>query len=366
MHPVLGGLLHYSVISLEPTIGLDVAERHGHALRDKEGIWANAVFGRFRDTSYRWEMVPLAALMTRKDTFLRDLGWPEDKDGVTNTDTIGGAACFMAFGHVDAYMSVHPSVVRPWTAHFAETIVKAHHVDTLRRLSERHAVSEIPCGDEISDLIERLGYSNPDSNYPLIRSVRGAPATSYFETYYGNFMLLPEYYKKPLQHLAKYNREAFSGDRRDPSSYCPADVLWSYICLADYHMRCLKDIVHGQVVDSLLAWPLTGSVIDSMIARSISTLAVVGAPSYGDAAEVVRNWPSTFLQACEGPLDNLEKEGFPSLRCEAGLFRRMIRLLAELTLLRSAYYTVLMRAAHPIGPGLTEESNIETALAYMA
>ena len=53
---------------------------------------------------------------------LRGNGWPLD----SYTDTIGGAASFMAFGHVDIYEAVPCSVVRRWTAHFAEVIVRAH------------------------------------------------------------------------------------------------------------------------------------------------------------------------------------------------------------------------------------------------
>lgn len=46
--------------------------------------------------------------------------------------------------------------------------------------------------------------------------------------------------------------------------------------------------------------------------------------------------------------------------------RETVRLYAELRILRSAYFTVMIRAAHPLGPGLDIDSRIETALAYMA
>ena len=97
MHPVLGCLLHYSVFSDEPTIGLETVRRHGRALRQEHGVWANAVFGRFKDRSRRPEMIELRALMSRKLDVLRVHGWPEN----SYTDTIGGAACFMVFAHVD-------------------------------------------------------------------------------------------------------------------------------------------------------------------------------------------------------------------------------------------------------------------------
>ena len=43
-----------------------------------------------------------------------------------------------------------------------------------------------------------------------------------------------------------------------------------------------------------------------------------------------------------------------------------ISIYARLSILKAAYYTIMMRAASEIGPGLTEESSIEPALAYMA
>lgn len=97
MHPVLGCLLHYSVFSDEPTIGLEIVRRHGRALRQEHGVWANAVFGRFKDRSRRPEMIGLSVLMSRKLDVLQAHGWPEN----SYADRIGGAACFMVFAHVD-------------------------------------------------------------------------------------------------------------------------------------------------------------------------------------------------------------------------------------------------------------------------
>lgn len=97
IHPVLGCLLHYSVFANEPTIGLETAKRHGRALRQEHGVWANTVFGRFMDRSYRPEMTDLKALRSRKLAVLQAQGWPVN----SFNDTIGGAACFMAFAHVD-------------------------------------------------------------------------------------------------------------------------------------------------------------------------------------------------------------------------------------------------------------------------
>lgn len=103
IHPVLGCLLHYSVFSDEPSIGLETARRHGRALRQEHGVWANAVFGRFKDRSYRPEMIELNVLMSRKIEVLQTQGWPEK----SVNDKIGGAASFMVFAHVDVSSFPH-------------------------------------------------------------------------------------------------------------------------------------------------------------------------------------------------------------------------------------------------------------------
>ena len=97
VNPVLGCLLHYSVSSNEPAIGVETVRRHGLALRHKHGTWANTVFGRFMDRSYRPEMTTLEILRLRKLSASNAQGWPEN----SYNDTIRGAACFMAFAHVD-------------------------------------------------------------------------------------------------------------------------------------------------------------------------------------------------------------------------------------------------------------------------
>lgn len=97
VHPVLGCLLHYSVFSNEPAIGFETARRHGRALRQEHGVWANTVFGRFTDRSYRPEMMSLEVHLSRKVDVLQAQGWPEN----SCNDSIGGAACFMVFAHVD-------------------------------------------------------------------------------------------------------------------------------------------------------------------------------------------------------------------------------------------------------------------------
>ena len=54
------------------------------------------------DRSYRPEMTTLEALRFRKLAVLQAQGWPENSEN----DTIGGAACFMAFAHVDVSLFI--------------------------------------------------------------------------------------------------------------------------------------------------------------------------------------------------------------------------------------------------------------------
>lgn len=172
IHPILGGLLHYSVFSNEPAVATPDVIRHGRALRQSSGVWANAVFGRFRDRSYRPEIVHFQELMQRKFLVLEQNGWPGD-DG---SDTIGGAAGFMAFGHVDIYYMVPPSVVIRWSAHFAEVIVKAHHVEILKSKSEannniaRLSPSQAPKRSGCETILDLYGCSSPHLPSGLITS----------------------------------------------------------------------------------------------------------------------------------------------------------------------------------------------------
>lgn len=96
-HPILGCLLHYTNFSDEPSIGFEAARNHGHALRQEKGVWANAVFGRFMDRSYSSAFSKFMPLVLRKMPILKSHEWPEE----SSNDSIGGAACFMAFAHVD-------------------------------------------------------------------------------------------------------------------------------------------------------------------------------------------------------------------------------------------------------------------------
>ncbi|MCJ1326289.1 hypothetical protein MMC10_002953 [Thelotrema lepadinum] len=131
-HPVLGGVLHYNIFSNNPAGGMHRARLHGEALRSEKGIWASAVFGRFRDRSYRPDFSRHADLRSRWYNILLREGWPQDRGDYS--DTYGGAACFLTFAYVDCYLTVPPSIVRGWCAHFAETILKIQHWEIAKEM----------------------------------------------------------------------------------------------------------------------------------------------------------------------------------------------------------------------------------------
>ena len=363
IHPVLGGLLHYNIFADEPTIGFEAVKRHGRALRQPGGVWANAVFGRFRDRSYRPEMLSLYELMNRKYPVLRQVGWPEDG----GADTIGGAACFMTFGQVDVYEAAPPSVHRRWTAHFAEVIVKAHHVEILKSISNddlAHNVQQCFSNQVLyADLVEAHGCSSPYHNVGSLFSPTSAANEIKSGTAKLSKVILTQALWDDLQIIAKNGWENLSQDERDPSSYCPPAVLWKLVCLIDELMGYIRLELLG--LDRLM----TNLCTDRLVASAILLLSAVGPPSWGNASAVVTSWPRKLASACERALDdikNSQAENDERFKDEFDAIRPTIRVYAELSILRSAYFSVMMRAAHPLGPGLTEHSSIETALAYMA
>ena len=88
IHPVLGGLTHYSAFRDGAAISKDVGKENGIALCGKGGVWANAVFGRFKDRSVRHDFVPANDLILRYQEKLQRAGWPQN----SFTDTIPSVA----------------------------------------------------------------------------------------------------------------------------------------------------------------------------------------------------------------------------------------------------------------------------------
>lgn len=92
------------------------------------------------------------------------------------------------------------------------------------------------------------------------------------------------------------------------------------------------------------------------VARAISPLAEVGAPSWGMASDHVEKWPQTFSAACTEVFKN---EISP-------VDSKWVSIYARLSVMISSYYIIMMRASGEIGPGITEISPPSTALVYMA
>lgn len=116
-HPVLSTLLHYNVFLSKPATGFEADMRHGQAICHEQGKWANTVFGRFRNRSFRPEFLMLHETSIRKLWILQECS----------------AALFMVFAEVDCYMTVSPYVTRLWRVYLAEGIVKANHLNIYSR-----------------------------------------------------------------------------------------------------------------------------------------------------------------------------------------------------------------------------------------
>ncbi|KAL9597899.1 MAG: hypothetical protein Q9219_004852 [cf. Caloplaca sp. 3 TL-2023] len=303
IHPILGGLLHYHVFTNKPGESLDGVKRHGHALRQESGVWANAVFGYFRDRSYRPEMVAFQTLMERKFPILGENGWLRD-----GADTQGGAAGFLAFGHVDAYEMVPPSVVRSWTAYFAEVIVKAHHVELLKSKSEANEdIADIWNYFDYDWLEKMLNYHGSSSPHHADVSFLPDYIDNYFKHSYGKKVpkvsLLVQY-KGLLEYLAKF--ETIGGklivDSRDPSDYCSPSVSWKLLCLIDKYLNLLYERIPSHFRTITQDWS------EALVATSICTLSDVGAPSWGRASEILDKWPQTLATCCDSGLKRLDTE----------------------------------------------------------
>ena len=152
-----------------------------------------------------------------------------------------------------------------------------------------------------------------------------------------------------------------ASDERDPSVYVSMATAWEIIMRADQYMRHIYVKCHGATNPHFL------TLVNRIVATAISPLAEVGAPSWGLplSAQAVSNfWRETFPAACNKVLNAPSTLQIDAVR-DLG-YDHWVPIYARLNILRAAYYTLMMRAAGEPGPGLTEESRIDTALAYMA
>ena len=151
-------------------------------------------------------------------------------------------------------------------------------------------------------------------------------------------------------------------DERDPSDYVSMDTAWEIIMRADQCMRHIQVNCKGAMETRFLL------LVDEIVARAISSISEVGAPSWGlhtSVQAIYTFWKETFPAACDEVLDEKSASSQTDEIYDLGR-KQLISTYARLSILRGAYYTIMMRAAQEIGPGLTEGSSIGTALAYMA
>ena len=273
---------------------------------------------------------------------------------------------------LQVYEAVPPSVVQSWCAHFAEVIIKAHHVEILEktlRPSDAFVLSSelLSCR---SSFIERHGASSPhiqweninDKEGPSEKLIPGPSVTDNFLRHIESKDVLAVHdlivnlnAKWPQPHT-----ENLGLDRSDPSAYVSSGTAWEIIMRADQCMRHIYVNCRGGVNT------LFSLLVDEIVATAVSTIPQVGAPSWGldiSSQAINRFWWEIFPAACDKALNphSFQIESLRDLR-----YDRWAPIYARLSILRAAYYTILMRAAQEIGPGLTVESRIDTALAYMA
>lgn len=351
VHPTLGLMLHYEFFRNEPSINADVARQHGDALRQKEGVWSNAIFGRFIDASYSPEFVELVALQERQVEVLKDQGWPED----SVSDTMDGAACFMAFGRILVYKTVPPSHSRACCANFAEVIVKGHHDEILKaniRSQNALTLSERP-GQLREAIIEEKGGSSPIHWEFALFDVPDVTIPEYSRLF-STFLKCEEPRKliacPDLVAIVSDPRSNYLGNK-DPSTYLAKAIMpvcWEIIQRADQSMAHI-----GEYYPEAFKFQA-----ERIVARTIVPLAEVGAPSWGRSTKILDQWPHIFNNACTEVLESAElPEDFDS---------KGLVYYAYLSLMRSAYYTIMMRASGDVGPGIGDDSTPNTALAYMA
>ncbi|KAG0137827.1 hypothetical protein HOY82DRAFT_546819 [Tuber indicum] len=334
-HPVLGGLLHYTpgvlAIANESLEGMRMRSR---AMNQGKGVWANAVFGKFNDRRIGRGFINFSMLRKGWAGILLHHGWPED----SYTDSIAGAQGFMALATVDVYITIPPTCIYRWCAHFAEVIVKAHLHEiqgtepVVHPLDFRHARANI---------IEIYGASSPSIAWDQLHHIHLTNT-------------IPEILNTPIEHLQPLNlanQDLLSCgtgivETKDPSAFVTPTAAWEVIMDADAASHALEKEVPGIRYYS-----------NSVVAASIAALAEVGAPSWGRAGSIIAAWPQTVAEACRA---TSRGEGFQPEK------ERLIFAHAKLSMLRASYVTIMLKAAGSVGPGLGEDSELVTGLAYMA
>ena len=379
-HPVLGALLHYSNFLDQPIAGFGIARLHGRALYQENGIWANTVFGRFRDRSYKPEFIKLRELIK-----VRTASWKDYPIGSIDSheDTLDHVACFIIFADVDCSMPIPPSVVHPICKFYSELIVKAHHMDISTWVSAAKKAPPLPAEfhRRIELVARQYGYSSPwlpwhsllTSEEPT--KLQGRDALRYIRS--ERYLITCEslakdlaiYADKPVREQRGLRERLLRGGNGtlssacidtacppwyglDPSSYTSINTAWQMILQADQCMQWIYETESGSIsIDELRE--ISYCIMKSMIA----SLPRHEPASWNDVGKYLSAWRKIFYKASK-PV--LRKKEIPLSQ------DKWISIYTRLRILRAAYYTIMMRAAGDAGPGLTLDTSIDTVLAFMA
>lgn len=370
VHPILGGLLHYTPAydSLSLSADPELARLHAKALCNEKAVWAHAIFGLFQYRGYLGRgFEPLRVLQARQRQVLLDAGYPPNSVIVS----IDGACSFLVFGYVDCYLTVPASSAANWTAHFAEVIVKAH----LKAVAEAGTsfISTVPEEALLAreKYVDDLGASSPyEYSDPILSHHWDPILTTLLSTLESTDPTTTPFF---FPHLASPALHALATDptlshpKRDPSTFLPAAPAFAFILWAD-HLR------------AALARRLTFATISDcnyLVGKLVRGLAEAGAPSWATARGAVEDWVGRAVPAVrrefEDEFRGIEKvrgeEGRRREREDPGVVERDLRFAlayGELTVLRAAYYSVMMRREGFVGVGIEEGERIMTTLAYMA
>ena len=248
--------------------------------------------------------------------------------------------------------------------------MKAHHIEILKEDAFILSPELISCRESF---IERHGCSSPHLPWEKIndreyssreKSIPGPSVSNNFLRYVESKDVLAVH--DLIVALSAGRPQPFTMvpelDETDPSVYVSMDTAWEIIMRADQCMRHIYVNYDGTMKTHFLL------LVEKIVANAISSISDVGAPSWGLPASsqvIYTFWQKNFPAACNEVLD----EKFSSQQTEevgdlGG--KQWISTYARLSMLRAAYYTIMMRAAPEIGPGLAEDSKIDTALAHMA
>jgi len=323
VHPVLGGLMHYTPGVLATTDeSLEEMRMHSRAVNQGKGVWANAVFGKFNDRGIGRGFLDFTMLQRAIQDSMPGYGWLRH-EGIR-------AAGFMALATVDVYIVTPPTCIHSWCAHFAEVIVKAH----LNEIQGREPVTYPPdFPDARASMIENHGASSPHIPWDQLDHAHLANT-------------IPDFSKSPIEPLQPLNLvtqdllSCGTNETEDPSQFVTSTAAWEVIMNADAASHALEKEVPG-----------IRDYSNHVVAASIIQL--------GDAPSLDRAtaWPQDVLRTCR---TTSADENFPPEK------QRQIFAHAKLSMLRASYLTIMLKAAGSVGPGLARDSELVTGLAYMA